>query len=170
MINRILTFHFWLWIAAGIIAGLLLTAASFFWMPSRQKVTRLLQAVNLKRPDYPIKAMVYYGMIFLLSGYAIYLMSAYFCPDSDLRPGMVISAFALSWSVGFVVIGSPGGVGVREALFSVLLAGSAAASDLVMLMVAHRVLTTLADVLVFCLSFALGNGLDENTNMRKANL
>jgi len=48
--------------------------------------------------------------------------------DSDAAPGTVLSAFALSWVVGFLVFPLPSGIGVREAVLVAVVPGVAAAA------------------------------------------
>jgi uncharacterized membrane protein YbhN (UPF0104 family) len=62
---------------------------------------------------------------------------------------MLLSASAASWLAGFVVIGAPGGLGVREAAF-VALAGAALGESHALLLIGFfRVVTFLGDTLFF---------------------
>jgi uncharacterized membrane protein YbhN (UPF0104 family) len=63
--------------------------------------------------------------------------------------GLVLGATAASWLAGFVVIGAPGGLGVREAAF-VALAGSTLGADRALVVISlFRVVTFLGDTLFF---------------------
>jgi hypothetical protein len=48
--------------------------------------------------------------------------------DTDIDPVAVLSAFALSWVVGFLVFPLPGGIGVREAVLVAVVPGASSAA------------------------------------------
>jgi len=60
----------------------------------------------------------------------------------------VVGAYALAWVAGFLVVFAPGGLGVREAVFVALLAGTAGKSAALSVAVASRVVTVVADLLM----------------------
>lgn len=62
---------------------------------------------------------------------------------------LLIGAFASSWILGFIAPGAPAGLGVREAVLSLWLAGSLGAPIAVTLIVMLRIATTLGDLLNF---------------------
>lgn len=66
-----------------------------------------------------------------------------------------IGAFACSWILGFAAPGAPAGLGVREAALSVLLSSVMPATEVVVLVVALRIATTVGDLLNFCWGSAL---------------
>jgi hypothetical protein len=68
-----------------------------------------------------------------------------------------VPAFAIAWALGFVVPGAPGGVGVREAAFVLLLPlpGDVVRAAVVVALVLGRLQSVAADVLVFVVARAL---------------
>jgi uncharacterized membrane protein YbhN (UPF0104 family) len=68
-----------------------------------------------------------------------------------------VPAFAVAWALGFVVPGAPGGVGVREAAFVLLLPlpGDVVRAAVVVALVLGRLQSVAADVLVFVVARAL---------------
>ena len=62
---------------------------------------------------------------------------------------MLLAASAASWLAGFVVIGAPGGLGVREAAFVALAGGALGESHALLLIGFFRVVTFLGDTLFF---------------------
>lgn len=60
-----------------------------------------------------------------------------------------IGAYAASWIIGFVTPGSPGGIGVREALLILILQMYISESQAVTLALVFRIITTLGDILFF---------------------
>ncbi len=62
---------------------------------------------------------------------------------------MLAAASAASWAAGFIVIGAPGGLGVREAAFVALAGGALGESHALLLIGLFRIVTFLGDTLLF---------------------
>jgi hypothetical protein len=58
----------------------------------------------------------------------------------------ILSAYMLSWVAGFIVPGAPGGIGVREATLTLLLAGVVADEDALLAAIIFRLVTTIGDL------------------------
>lgn len=65
---------------------------------------------------------------------------------ADLGPAEVAFASSASWLAGFVVVGVPGGIGVREAVFTALATPAVGSSVAVSVAVASRVVFIVVDV------------------------
>jgi len=84
-----------------------------------------------------------------------YVLSALACQvaaGGGVSEVAVVGAASLSWLAGYVVPISPGGLGVREAVYAALLAGLAGASgraDPALGALAMRLVTSLAELLAF---------------------
>lgn len=65
---------------------------------------------------------------------------------ADLSPAEVAFASSASWLAGFVVVGVPGGIGVREAVFTALASPAVGSSVAVSVAVASRVVFIVVDV------------------------
>jgi uncharacterized membrane protein YbhN (UPF0104 family) len=63
-------------------------------------------------------------------------------------------AFASSWILGFLAPGAPAGLGIREAILSAWLSGALPPAQVVMLVVALRIATSVGDLLNFMLGSA----------------
>jgi uncharacterized membrane protein YbhN (UPF0104 family) len=87
-----------------------------------------------------------YGAFFVASAACLYgLAQALAIPGASFA--LLLAAGAASWLAGFVVIGAPGGLGVREAAF-VALAGSTLGEDHALLLIGlFRIVTFLGDTL-----------------------
>lgn len=59
---------------------------------------------------------------------------------------MIISTYTVAWIAGFVVLGAPGGVGVREFVLGYLTASSPLANTILLAAVLHRIATIIGDV------------------------
>jgi uncharacterized membrane protein YbhN (UPF0104 family) len=68
-------------------------------------------------------------------------------------------AYALAWSVGFVLIPFPGGVGPRELAFIAALAPVMPRGSAIVVAVVSRLVLTIADLAWAALAFALGRGM-----------
>ncbi|HVT33546.1 MAG TPA: lysylphosphatidylglycerol synthase domain-containing protein, partial [Rhodanobacteraceae bacterium] len=62
---------------------------------------------------------------------------------------ILLAANAASWAAGFIVVGSPGGLGVREVAFVALAGGALGESRALLLIGVFRVVTFLGDTLFF---------------------
>lgn len=75
------------------------------------------------------------------------------------QANIVIGAFLISWLFGFIMIGAPAGIGIREATMT-LLAGNIIPPESVLLsMVIYRIITTIGDIvaLIFAKLINLNN-------------
>lgn len=101
----------------------------------------------------PVVAGCYamYLLNFVLIGLGLWLMAQALVPAGSAVPGVwyLVGAFASSWFLGFVIPGAPAGLGVREAVLSGWLVGTMPDAQVVVLIVALRVATTVGDLLVF---------------------
>lgn len=65
---------------------------------------------------------------------------------------IIIGAFLISWLVGFLTIGSPGGIGVRELVMCLLLEGIMPEDVILLSIVVFRFITILGDLLAVVLA------------------
>lgn len=61
---------------------------------------------------------------------------------------LVVGAFGLSWTTGFLTLFAPGGIGVREAVLVALLAGITSPTDAAIIASTHRLLWILTEVVL----------------------
>jgi hypothetical protein len=92
-----------------------------------------------------------YAASFVMIGYGLWLVAGSLTPTGALMPGpaFFIGAFASSWILGFVAPGAPAGLGIREAMLSAWLSGVLPPVEVVLLVVALRIATTLGDLINF---------------------
>lgn len=65
-------------------------------------------------------------------------------------------AYALAWSIGFLVVLAPAGAGVREVVLAAALGGALGSAPVILLVVASRLLVTIADLAWAGVGVALG--------------
>ena len=143
------------WVMAG---GAALGLVGLVWPSLLQRAVRLpLRLLRRELPPaeaFPRKAYLlttlYLYLIWLIGGVGIWL----FLRDLGYRsnPLAVGGANALSWMVGYLFLLVPGGFGVREGVFSWLLAGAPAAA-------LAAVFTRLAITLWEIIGFLVGLGV-----------
>lgn len=76
----------------------------------------------------------------------------------------IASAHVLAWLIGLVTIGSPAGLGVREAVLLVLLESVLIGVNLIMAILLWRAITVIADLVYFMASTRLSNLDDRELN------
>jgi hypothetical protein len=81
---------------------------------------------------------------------------------------LVPAAAAASWVSGFLIVGAPAGLGVREMVFLALLHGHMEESDILLLAAAFRIITFGGDVLFLALGVLLGRRMRGMSTMKKA--
>ena len=141
------------WITAALIGlGLTVGFASLALPPVRNALGRSASAIARRPVDLPdarvvavytvrhVPVWVMYGAmnicVFVALGGSI---------DTGLAVDLVFAS-ALSWIVGFVVIGVPGGIGVRESVFVGLMTGPIGATLALSVAVTSRLVTVVVDL------------------------
>lgn len=98
-------------------------------------------------PGYPWQPLLAEGAFVLLrfAGFACCVWA--FDLQLALSWPIWLAGFALAWTVGLVVPGAPGGLGVFEAVLLLRLGGLLGAAPLLAVALSYRLVATLADVL-----------------------
>ena len=92
-----------------------------------------------------------------------FALTANVIEPAGIDPWLLAAAVATSWIAGFLVIGAPAGIGVREAVFVALLGGHLPQSDLLVLAACFRVVTFGGDLLMFAVGILLGGNRGKAT-------
>ena len=92
-------------------------------------------------------------MLVLSSSFAVLLMMLG-QPVAWYQITTVMGLYVLSWLVGFMTPGAPGGLGVREAVMLMIMGGIMDEGLLLYAIVIHRVLTIAGDVIAYGIAFA----------------
>jgi glycosyltransferase 2 family protein len=119
------------------------------------------------RLDLPALPSVAVLVTCLMSYAAFFVVCAFLLDGIAYALGIGIDSFAMllgasaaSWLAGFVVIGAPGGLGVREAAFVALAGGALGESHALLLIGLFRVVTFLGDTLFFAAGAIMLRGTD----------
>ena len=84
-----------------------------------------------------------------ISGTTFFFLLRAVSDAAYVNPLIVIPAVIISWFIGFVTPGSPGGIGVKEAVLSLLLMDFYGRENVLVAALLFRVVTVSADVLAF---------------------
>jgi glycosyltransferase 2 family protein len=93
-------------------------------------------------------ALLLYLAIFLFFGYFIALMLDGVWSISYTWYRLSFG-FAFSWLIGFIIPGAPGGIGIREVVFTGLFGSQLGEGVAITLALIIRIVTTLSDVVTF---------------------
>ncbi len=135
-----------LWLLAlGSGAGITLLISP--WISGRL-LHRLLPAGAARAPRF--RAVVYGLVANLLAwcgyGVAFWIMTRGLLPEAPLTPLAAIGAFTASYLAGFLAVLVPGGLGVREGVFVLMLQGPIGLANATALAIASRLLLTITEV------------------------
>jgi hypothetical protein len=135
--------------------GLLIAAAAvgvglLLWPPLLRRLLRLA-APNTEIRGTPPLAGILFGVAanavaWVGYGVALWLLARGLLPDAGLKPGLAIAVFTASYLAGFLALFAPGGIGVREGLFILMLQGPLGIAAATALALASRVLLTVTEL------------------------
>lgn len=147
------------WLMSALVVGGLIGLASLRFA---MRHTRLGTWVALERPLWVAWALAAHIGFFGVMALSLMVVAT-------AMPGVQTGAWQLtgvattSWLAGFLVIGSPAGLGVREAVFVELLKGSAPEGSALLMAAAFRVVTFLGDLGFFSVGLLLFAGTSRGT-------
>lgn len=78
-------------------------------------------------------------------GVALWLLARGLLPSAGLRPALAVAVFTASYLAGFLALFAPGGLGVREGLFILMLQGPLGIGAATALALASRLLLTITE-------------------------
>ncbi|KRE84606.1 hypothetical protein ASG75_11950 [Rhodanobacter sp. Soil772] len=142
-------------VTVGALVALLLAPRVAIWLtrlrnPAREELLAAPARLHLDPVTVGI-CYALYATSFVMIGYGLWLVAGSLAPAGVSIPGPIflIGAFASSWILGFVAPGAPAGLGIREAMLSAWLSGVLPPVEVVLLVVALRIATTLGDLINF---------------------
>ena len=135
---------FLLLVATSVIGvGLLL------WPPALRLLLRLIAPDAEQRGAPPVGGIaigiVANALAWVGYGAALWLLARGLLPAVGLRPALAVAVFTASYLAGFLALFAPGGIGVREGLFILMLQGPLGIGAATALAVASRLLLTLTE-------------------------
>jgi len=135
---------------------LLLVAASIvgvgllLWPPVLRRLLRFTAPDAEQRGAPPVGGIalgiVANALAWVGYGAALWLLARGLLPSAALRPVLAVAVFTASYLAGFLALFAPGGIGVREGLFILMLQGPLGIGAATALAVASRLLLTLTEL------------------------
>lgn len=110
------------------------------------RMPRMRQWIPLERPSRLVGVIAAHTLFFGLMILSLLVVAGGM--NSSLSMWRLAGVATTSWLAGFLVIGSPGGLGVREAVFVELLRGEVSVDTALLLAAAFRAVTFSGDLLV----------------------
>lgn len=131
----------------------------------------VLRFVLLMTPTWSsIRATVpYYACLSLINGLAVFIIAAPWLTLSLHTFLLLTAAYTLSWLAGFLLPGAPGGLGVRESAFVLLLSGIFPPAITLLVIGLARIATVCADVLIFLIGIYLMRQMPSNSRSSQPN-
>jgi hypothetical protein len=123
--------------------------ALLLWPPFLRGLLRLA-APDAESRGAPAAGGIAVGIVanalaWLGYGLALWLLARGLLPNAGLRPALAVAVFTASYLAGFLALFAPGGLGVREGLFILMLQGPLGIGAATALALASRLLLTLTE-------------------------
>lgn len=146
----------WLALVATMIV-IIVVLMLYHWSDKFKKYGRIIKqrVINTRAIKNIVVCILFYGANLLTQGMLFCaVLLIYEAPNSIyLCSADIIGAFITSWLVGYLTPGSPGGIGVREAVMVSMLNYSVITADsILMALVITRAITIFGDLFAFLVS------------------
>ena len=137
-------------VLAVLVVGAVVGVALLLWPPFLERLLRLA-APGADPHGAPTGFGLGFGVAanlvaWLGYGVALWLLARGLLPSIGLAPGLAIAVFTASYLAGFLALFAPGGLGVREGLFILMLQGPLGIGAATALAIASRVLLTITEL------------------------
>lgn len=138
----------------GILSLAIVNACKTRWAEGRSRIVNWLFGVA---PSWRAlgQALPAYVAIYVVNGFALWIIASGLMPVDSGDVLVLAGAYSLSWAVGFLLPGAPGGLGVREAALALLLTGSFPPDQIFALSILSRISTVAADMLIFAFGLTM---------------
>jgi len=140
---------------SGVVLGLLVAGAGagvalLLWPPLLRRLLRFA-APDAEARGAPAVAGIVVGIVanavaWVGYGASLWVLSRGLLPGVDLGLGLAIAVFTASYLAGFLALFAPGGLGVREGLFILMLQGPLGIGPATALALASRLLLTITEL------------------------
>ena len=132
-----------------LVAAAVVGVALLLWPPFLRGLLRLA-APDAESRGAPPAGGIAVGIVanalaWLGYGLALWLLARGLLPNAGLRPALAVAVFTASYLAGFLALFAPGGLGVREGLFILMLQGPLGIGAATALALASRLLLTLTE-------------------------
>ncbi len=108
-----------------------------------------------------LMALPFYLFFLLISSLIFYYLANLLSPETQ-DIGSLIFAYLIAWVLGFVVVGAPGGIGIREATLIYLLTPVLGSAEIIVLASAHRLIAISGELLGFLFALCFKKQITQN--------
>jgi len=140
------------------IAVIIIACVAFFFLKKKKRFEKLISETVLQLKEVKLAKFVKLAlkMFFIVAyshvllGTTLFFLLREITGITDVSIFTVISACVMAWLIGFITPGSPGGIGVKETILSLLLMDFFGREYVLIVALLFRLVTVCADVLAFC--------------------
>lgn len=93
-----------------------------------------------------------YALVLIMLGSTLLLTAQGMNLALNISGFELIAVYIISWLAGFIIIGAPGGIGIRELVISLLIADTALSGPILVAAVIQRIVTIIGDVAAYLIS------------------
>jgi len=142
------------------LVGVVVMWIMFFFAPLLPLVHRIIDPHRLKRlalgPSIPIALTLLLTFFVLKSSLFWYLGYRVGIEHSLENLDLIMASFLVAWVIGYLALGAPGGLGVREALIVLLLESTLGPAEAILLATMFRVVNVMGDIIYFLFALVIG--------------
>lgn len=123
----------------------------FIIIYNKKIIKEFIKILNLNNIIKIIINLFLYFLYFVLYGLLNALIFKFFL-NIDISFNdmiVIISIFSISWVAGYIVLGSSGGIGIRESILMILLSSYFIKSDIFIFAVISRIITSFGEIFAF---------------------
>ncbi len=130
----------------GLIVLALLAATGIWFNRNREGLVPMISGRGPRLMGWLLVSIVAYGSVFVIQTVLFELMAASQLLDWRLSWAGALQIVTITWLAGFVVVGSPGGLGVREAAFAVFAQNEEMRVEFLLIAALMRVASLIGDL------------------------
>ena len=130
-----------------ILFGLVLIGSVIFRKKIKEYIIKHKKVFSLNGIKDMLFVAIYQAICLLISGLIFITVFQAVCGIIPLNLYItILGLFSLSWVIGFITPGVPGGIGVREAMMLMFLTGIASEEKILTSAIIYRIISVLGDL------------------------
>ncbi len=113
-----------------------------------------LKKINIRK-NLLCSMVIYFGY-FCINGFMMCIVfKVVGSIDIAGKCSVIIGQYALSWLIGYITVGSPGGIGIREAMMCVILSGLVQENIILASVISYRLINIIGEIIAFISMYLL---------------
>jgi len=143
-------------IIISIMTFIMCAAGIAFFILKKKNLFENIQTLKSKRfLKLSVKLMILYSSFFLISGVILVFILRGLTPIDETKILLIISAYIVSWLLGYITPGAPGGLGIREAVLVFMLGGDFGMEVILTAAIIQRIVSIAGDVMAYISNVAV---------------